>query len=99
MSTLTFKDQLEEDVAVFLNPDEFGEEAVYSRTGETINVLLDKEQEAETGRFIDVLLLKASDVVGLVMGDTFTVGATVYVNASKEPIPMGEKMIAVRVDV
>ena len=43
---MTLKDAMTADLAVFTNADEFGVEAVFSGSGETINILLDKEVEA-----------------------------------------------------
>jgi len=95
---MTFKDQLKTDLAVFTNPDEFGETAIYSKTGTEVNVLLDKEQEQETGRIIDVLTVSKLDVPNLLKNETFTVGTDVWRVVVTEPLEVGEFMMMVRVE-
>lgn len=95
---MNFKDALVEDLDVFTNTDEFGEVAIFSGSGLDIEVLLDKDREEETGKIIDVMTVKLSDVVGLQVNDTFTIGATVYRNVSDAPMPMGELMGMLRVE-
>jgi len=95
---MTFKDALKEDINVFMNSEEFGEVAVFSRSGLEINVLLDKEQEQETGRIVDVMTVSVSDIVGIQTNDTFTIGATVFTYISKYPEPVGELMCMLRVE-
>ena len=95
---MTFKEALQNDTKVFTNPDEFGVVAWFSRSDSNVNVLLDKEQEPETGRMIDVLTVAVSDVVGLAVGDTFIVENNKYRNVSPESIPVGECMLMIRVE-
>lgn len=95
---MTLKDSMAADLDTFVNPDEFGVSAVFSRTGLTINILLEKEPDPETGVFIDLVMAKLSDVPGVVMGDTFTVGSSVYRVVSSKPEPMGELMGMLRVE-
>jgi len=94
---MDFKTALSDDVKIFTNANEFGESAIFSRSGKTVNILLDKDQEPETGRWIDIVTVALSDIVGIQVDDTFTVGTTVYVNESIEPIPQGELMCSLRV--
>ena len=95
---MTFKAQMAADADIFTNPEEFGVSAVYSRAIDPINVLIDKEQEMETGRFVDYITAKASDVEGLAPGDTFTIGGEVFYVTAKEPITIDEVFLMIRVD-
>ena len=94
---MDFKTALANDVKVFTNSTEFGESAVFSRSGLAVDVLLDKDQDPETLRWIDIITVALSDIVDIEVDDTFTVGTTVYVNESKEPTPQGEFMCSLRV--
>lgn len=72
---MTFKNDLDTDISVFLDKDEFAEEFVFSRTGLTINGIFDNEFETvvdgvETTR--PMALVKDSDITGIVQGDTMT---------------------------
>ena len=94
---MSFKDTLKDDLATFLNPDEFAEVALFSRSGLEINVILDKEIESETGKVIDIMTVKVSDIVDIAVNDTFTIGSTVFTFISKFPSKIGELMVSLRV--
>ena len=95
---MTFKDAIQEDIKVFTNSDEFAEVALFSRSGLEINVLLDKDMEAETGRIIDVITVVLSDIIDIEVNDTLTVGAVVYRYVSTFPSPVGDLMTMIRVE-
>jgi len=95
---MTFKEAEVQDLDVFTNPDEFGVQAVFSRSGLTINVLLDNEPDPETGRFVDYVTVSLSDVAGVQVDDTFTVGVDVYKVVVDKPIPLGGLMGMIRVE-
>ena len=96
---MTLKDTMADDLATFVNPNEFGTQVLFSRSGENINVLLDNDMESETGRYVDYITAKVSDVENVAAGDTFTTTQSVvyYVTAS-EPVQIGDGMIMMRVD-
>jgi hypothetical protein len=95
---MSFAQMIEDDLDTFFDPDVFGTSAVFSRTGETINVMFDKDQDPETGRIIDVITAKASDVESVAVGDTFTTANDVYRMVSKYPLIEGGKTVAMRVE-
>ena len=97
---MTLKESIAADLSVFVNIDEFAYDAVYSRSGVTVSVLIDKEQEAETGRFVDYITAKSSDITGISPGDTFTLTDTgeVYVAAASVPLVIGDGFTMMRVD-
>jgi len=97
---MNFKDTMTDDLDVFVNPDEFGTTVLSSRSGENINMLLNNEIEHETGRYVDYVTAKVSDVEGVVMGDTFTTAASkVYTMTAAAPVQIGDGMVMIRVDV
>lgn len=95
---MTLKDAMTADLAVFTNADEFGVEAVFSGSGETINILLDKEVEAETGLLVDVVTVSLSDVSGIQVNDTFITGGKTYYNVTSDPISIDGLMATFRVN-
>jgi hypothetical protein len=69
---MNFKDQMKADMAVFMNPDEFGEEILYC--GKTIVAVEDGGGLGSSGSpgvitDLTVLFIKASDVSKPVHGD------------------------------
>lgn len=95
---MTLKQSMAADTASFFNVDEFAYSAVFSRTGATVDVLIDKEMEPETGRFVEYITLKLSDASGATVGDTFTVGADVYHVTSSAPERVDDLLGMVRVE-
>ena len=95
---MSFAQMIEDDLDTFFDPDVFGTSAVFSRTGETINVMFDKDQDPETGRIIDIITAKASDVESVAIGDTFTTSNGVYRMVSRYPLIEGGKTVAMRVE-
>ena len=82
---MTLKESMAADTASFFDVDEFAESAVFSRTGETVSILIDKEMEPDTGRFVEYITVKLSDAANATVGDTFTVGTDVYYVTSSAP--------------
>jgi hypothetical protein len=74
----TFKDDIVTDRDIFLNKDEFADEFVFSRSGSTIKCIFDDafevavegEQGVETSQ--PQVIVKDSDVTGIIQGDTLT---------------------------
>jgi hypothetical protein len=95
---MTFKDALTEDTDVFLNSEEFAEDAIFSRNGLIIKVIPSKEMEVETGRIVDVMTVRESDIIGIQPNDTLTIGTNVYKFVSKYPNMIGELMCLIRVE-
>jgi|GEM_PF-7071459 len=96
---MTLKDVMKQDLAVFTNPDEFGVAAVFSGSGATINILLDKEFETETGILVDVVTVSLSDVPEIQVNDTFATGGRTYYNATSEPVSVDGLMATFRVNI
>ena len=95
---MTLKEAMAEDAPVFVNSDEFGIEAVLSLTGETINILVDNEQDQETGLIIPIVTVRTSDVVGISAGDTLTTASSrVYTVVSIEPVAEDDLFTTLRV--
>lgn len=96
---MTFKDAMKADLPVFTNPEEFGNTVLFSRTGEYIDVILDKDMEPETGRYVDFVTAVVSDVADVETGDTFTTetGKVYHVTASA-PVILNDEMVMIRVD-
>ena len=95
---MSFKDQLEEDLNVFMNPDEFGDVALFSKSGLDINIIIDKDIDTDTGRIIDVVIAKKSDIEEISVGDTFKVASTTYRCISSTYQPIDELTCLVRVE-
>ena len=95
---MSFKNQVEEDLGVFINPDEFAIVARFSRSGLDIDILLDKGMDSETGRIIDLIVAKKSDIEGIKAGDTFTIGEAIYRTVVSGYQPIDELMCEVRVE-
>lgn len=95
---MSFDQMIEADLDTFFDSEEFGTSAVFSRSGDTIAVMLDKDQDMETGRIIDVITAKVSDVTGIQIGDTFTTSSGVYRMVSKYPSRDKDKTIVLRVE-
>ena len=97
---MTLKEQMLSDLDVFVNPDEFGVACILTLDGadESINVILDKAQEPETGVFIDVVSVKKSDIEGLDVGDVFTIEGTAYHTVSKKPLFEDDIMATIRIE-
>lgn len=85
------------DTDVFF--DEFAVDAIFSGSSETISVLIDKDQDPETGRYINLITAKKSDVDGIAINDTFTIDSIVYYVTSIEPILSDELILTIRVSI
>ena len=97
---MTLKDQMQVDSNVFVNPDEFGVTCILTLDGSdnTINVLLGKEPEAETGIFVDAVTAKKTDIVGLKVGDVFTIEGNTYHTVSTKPLFEDDVLASIRVE-
>ncbi len=97
---MTLKEQMAIDNAVFDNTDEFGVEAVYRHDGNdvTIDVLFYKEQDMDTGRFVNVLDAKISDIPYIAVGEVFIIDGDEYTAAALEPVFEGDLRRRVRLD-
>lgn len=95
---MSFKDALKEDLKVFTNPDEYGVEATFSRSGKVIEILLEALPDEDTGRFVDYVTVALSDVEGVQAGDTFNTGEFLYKVVSSKPELVGELMGMLRVE-
>lgn len=97
---MTLKEQMQADLDVFVNPDEFGTACILTLNGSdnSIDVILDKVQEDETGLYIDVVSAKKSDIEGLDVGDVFTIEGEAYHTVSKKPLFEDDYMATVRVE-
>lgn len=95
---MTLKQSMEADADVFFNTDEFGKSAVFSRSGATINVLMEKDIDTDTGVLVDMITVKLSDVAGIQVNDTFTIDAKIYYNVSSDPVSFDGIMATFRVD-
>ena len=97
---MTLKDQMQTDLNIFVNPDEFGAACILTMGGSDsdINVLLDKVEEAETGLFIDVVTAKKSDIVGIVIGDVFTIEGKAYHTVVSKPLYEDDLMATLRIE-
>lgn len=97
---MTLKDQMQADLDVFVNPDEFGVVCILTLDGadKDVNVILDKAEEPETGRIIDVVTVKRSDVVGLDVGDVFTIDGKAYNTVSAKPLFEDDLMAMIRIE-
>ena len=95
---MTLKEAMIADEPVFVNSDEFGIEAIFSLTSESINILVDNEQDQETGLIIPLVTVRTSDIEGMDAGDTFTTASSrVYTVVSKEPVTEDDLFTTVRV--
>ena len=98
---MTLKDQMQIDLDIFVNPDEFGVTCILTMDGSDneINVVLDKVEEAETGLFIDVVSVKKSDISGLEVGDVFTITGKAYHTVASKPLFEDDIMATLRVEL
>jgi hypothetical protein len=95
---MTLKDAMTADLPVFTNSDEFGVQAVFSGSGKTIDILLDKQVEEETGLLVDVVTVSLSAVAGIEVNDTFVTGGKTYFNQTTEPVSVDGLMATFRVN-
>ena len=95
---MTLKEAMTADLPVFTNTDEFGVSAVFSRTGESIPVIMDKDIDGETGVLMDTVTLSLSDVPGIQVNDTFVIDGKTYHNASSDPVTIDGLMATFRIN-
>ncbi len=86
---MTFKDDLIADLHIFLDPNDFGDQATYK--GNPINGQFFSGYENASPFESNVesrktwFVVRSTDVPGVVHGDTITIGATVYTIMAIEP--------------
>jgi hypothetical protein len=95
---MNLKDAMAADAAVFANPDEFGEQAVYSEDGETYNIVIEKVQDPDTARFVWLAEIPVADIPDPVEGATLTTSDHVYTIVSHEPAGEGDIFVTTRLD-
>lgn len=74
---MSLKDIMTSDLDVFLNVDEFADTATFN--GAPINVIYDKEAD---DILLDVIICKASDVVGITTSSVFIISGVTYTASS-----------------
>jgi len=81
----TLKEQVADDLDVFLNTDEFADEATIG--GETVNGIFDNEhtEVLDVSGTHPAFTCKTSDVSGVSQGDTVTINGTGYRVVSIKP--------------
>ena len=73
---MNFKEQMQSDITIFFNKEEFAEIATFN--GVEISVILD-EIEADGGSFSQTIIsAKTEDITTITKQSTFTVGSVMY---------------------
>lgn len=104
---MTFKADIEADLEVFLDPEEFGTEAVFQHgagTPKTINVLFDNAYEREDisgegiGTTFPVARVHDADIAEASRNDTLQIGSVVYYIGTVKPDGTGMSIIELSED-
>lgn len=82
---MTLKATMAADLAVFMNPDEFGSTALVGGVG--VRGLFDRKytETLETAGYAPVFTCAAADVSDIAQGDPLTIDGTAYTVVSVEP--------------
>jgi len=94
----SFKDMLKQDLDTFLNPDEFGDLALYSGTGLTIQILDSIAIIGETESAVNIIEVRKSDVPDLQEDDTFTIDNIVFRNLGEDYTSSSELMMKIQIE-
>ena len=97
---MSFKDQLQQDLDVFFNDEEFTDKALLE-SGETISVYFDEKDDVvfDSGLDSDVsasvpsVTCKANDVLSLVFGDSIIVNNMTYYVIDMDPSQSGVRKL------
>ena len=97
---MSFKDQLQQDLDVFFNDEEFTDEALLE-SGETVSVYFDEKDDVvfDSGLDSDVsasvpsITCKADDVSSLVHGDSIIVNNMTYYVIDMDPPQSGVRKL------